>query len=121
MRAFVNLTKALADATRLRLLLGLRRQELCVCQLTQLLGLAPSTVSRHLSILYQAGLVDARKAGRWMFYSLPGKEAPAAARAAIDWVNSSLRDDPRIAEDARRLKQVLKTDKAVLCKRQCRR
>lgn len=121
MRAFVNLTKALADATRLRLLLALRRQELCVCQLTELLGLAPSTISRHLSILYQAGLVDARKEGRWMFYSLPGKEAPAAAREAIDWVNDSLRDDSRIAKDARRLGKVLKTDRTVLCKRQCRR
>jgi len=120
-RAFTNLTKALADATRLRLLLALRRQEMCVCQLTELLGLAPSTVSRHLSILYQAGLVDARKEGRWMFYSLPGKRAPAAARAAIDWVSNSLRDEPLVAEDARRLKKVLKLDRALLCKRQCRR
>jgi DNA-binding transcriptional ArsR family regulator len=117
----MNLTKALADATRLRLLLALRRRELCVCQLTELLGLAPSTVSKHLSVLYQAGLVDARKEGRWMFYSAPGKGAPAAARAAISWVDNALRDDPRIAEDARRLKKVLKLDRTVLCKRQCRR
>ena len=58
MREFMNITKALADANRVRMLLALRGRELCVCQITELFGLAPSTMSKHLSILYQAGLVD---------------------------------------------------------------
>ena len=76
MKDFLNITKALADENRLRMLMALQDGELCVCQITELMGLAMSTVSKHLSILYQAGLVNARKEGRWMYYSLPGKGAP---------------------------------------------
>ena len=121
MREFMNITKALADEHRVRALLALRDGELCVCQITELLGLAPSTMSKHLSILYQAGLVESRKEGRWIFYKLPGKAGPAAAREAIRWVRQSLADSPRAGEDARRLKQVLKLDPVELCKKQCRK
>ena len=86
-----------------------------------LFGLAPSTISKHLSILYQAGLVESRKDGRWMYYSLPDKAAPAAVRQAIDWVFQSLADTPRARDDARRLKAILNMDPVQLCKRQCRR
>jgi ArsR family transcriptional regulator len=119
MRDCLNITKALADENRVRLLMALREGELCVCQLTELMGLAMYTVSKHLSILYQAGLVGARKEGRWMYYSLPGKGAPTAAREAVAWVRRSLADSERIAEDTRSLKKVLAMDLTELCKRQC--
>jgi DNA-binding transcriptional ArsR family regulator len=119
MKDLLNITKALADENRVRLLMALRDGELCVCQLTELMGLAMSTVSKHLSILYQAGLVDARKEGRWMHYSLPGKGAPPAPREAVAWVRRSLANSERVAEDARHLKQVLAMDLTELCKRQC--
>jgi len=120
MREFMNITKALADENRVRMLLALRGGELCVCQITELFGLAPSTVSKHLSILYQAGLAESRKDGRWMYYRLPGKEAPATVRRAIDWVAHSVNGEPRVAEDAARLKKILQMDPVDLCKRQCR-
>ena len=63
MREFMSITKALADPNRVRILLALRRGELCVCQITELFGLAPSTVSKHLSILHHAGLIQSRKIG----------------------------------------------------------
>jgi ArsR family transcriptional regulator len=119
MKDFLNITKALADENRLRMLMALQDGEVCVCQLTELIGLAMSTVSKHLSILYQAGLVNARKEGRWMYYSLPGKGAPTAAREAVAWVRRSLAGKERIAEDAKRLKKVLAMDVSELCKRQC--
>ena len=119
MREFMNITKALADENRVRALLALRGGELCVCQITELFGLAPSTVSKHLSILYQAGLVEARKEGRWMYYRLPGKEAPTTVRGAIDWVVQSVNGAPRVAEDAARLKKIQAMDPVELCKRQC--
>jgi DNA-binding transcriptional ArsR family regulator len=120
MRDFLNITKALADENRLRAVMALQDGELCVCQITEFLGLAMSTVSKHLSILYQAGLVDARKEGRWMYYSLAGKEAPNAAREGVAWVRRSLARSDRIAEDAKRLKKVLAVDVGELCRRQCR-
>lgn len=120
MREFMNITKALSDANRVRALLALRNGELCVCQITELFGLAPSTISKHLSILFQAGLVESRKDGRWIYYRLPAPEAPVVVQEAVDWVAKSLGANPRAAEDARRLKKILKADPVELCKRQCR-
>ena len=117
----MNITKALADENRVRTLLALRKGELCVCQITELFGLAPSTVSKHLSILFQAGLVESRKDGRWIYYKLPGQDAPVAVREAIDWVEKALDGNPRVAEDQRALKRIRKEDPAELCRRQCRK
>jgi len=114
-------TKALADPTRVRALLSLLKGELCVCQITELFGLAPSTVSKHLFLLKQAGLVKSRKEGRWIFYALPGREAPVVVREAIDWVRKSLGVGPSATEDLRRLKKILKMDPALLCRRQCKK
>jgi DNA-binding transcriptional ArsR family regulator len=119
MKQFLNITKALADENRLRMLMALQGGEICVCQITELMGLAMSTVSKHLSILYQAGLVDARKEGRWMYYSLPRKPASSAARKAVAWVQRSLDGNERVAEDAKQLKKVLAMNLSELCKRQC--
>jgi len=68
MREFMDVTKALADGNRVRALMSLKDRELCVCQIIELLGLAPSTVSKHMAILRQARLVDGRKEGRWIHY-----------------------------------------------------
>ena len=70
MRDLMAVTKALADESRVRILLALEAGELCVCQIVELLQLAPSTVSKHMSILKQARLLESRKEGRWMFYRL---------------------------------------------------
>jgi DNA-binding transcriptional ArsR family regulator len=120
LRQFMAITKALADEKRVRVLQALQDGELCVCQITELFGLAASTISKHLSILYQAGLVDSRKDGRWIYYSLPAKGASVPAREALRWVAKSLAGDPRLAQDAARLKKILAMDPVELCKRQCR-
>jgi len=121
MRDFMNITRALSDENRIRALLALRKGELCVCQITELFGLAPSTVSKHLSVLFQAGLVESRKDGRWIYYQLPGKNAPVVVREAIDWVEKAVSNSQLALDDAKKLKQVLKEDPAELCKRQCRK
>ena len=121
MRAFMNITKALADESRIRVLFALREGELCACQIVEFLSLAGSTVSKHLSVLYQANLVEMRKDGRWIYYSLPGPTAPPTARTALKWVFRAAGDQPRIGEDARRLKKILETDPVELCRRQCQK
>ncbi len=121
MRELMAITKALADQNRMRMLLALRRRELCVCQVIELFGLAPSTVSKHLSILRQARLVEARKSGRWMYYRLPGQDASRTVREAIQWVKKSLAHDGRIIQDARRLEAVLKMDPEEICRRICQK
>ena len=112
------ITKALSDPNRVRMLLALRQGELCVCQITELFGFAPSTVSKHLSILHHAGLILSRKSERWVYYRLPDPSAPVAVREALDWVHKSLARTGETKADARKLKQILKTDLAVICKRQ---
>ena len=118
MRDFMAVTKALADPNRVRILLALRRGELCVCQITELFGLAFSTVSKHLSILHHAGLIQSRKTERWVYYRLPGTSAPVAVREALAWVKKSLAKTEAAAADAKKLNRVLKTDLAEICRRQ---
>ena len=116
---FMAIAKALADEHRVRMLLSLRKQELCLCQIVELIGLAPSTVSKHMSILRQARLVHGRKEGRWQYYRLAGPNSSPAVRQAIDWVRKSLADDPQVVGDVERLERILKLDPQELCEKQC--
>lgn len=106
MRDFLNITKALSDENRVRALLALRGGELCVCQIIEMLGLAPSTVSKHMAILAQADLIECRKSGRWRYYRLTGPKASPAVRATHKWVAALLADDPVAARDAKRLTKI---------------
>ncbi len=74
----VETAKGLAHPARLRILAMLAEGELCVCQLTAVLELAPSTVSQHLSVLSRGALLDDRKEGKLVFYRLQGQGAAAA-------------------------------------------
>ena len=112
------ITKALSDPNRVRILLALRRGELCVCQITELFGFAPSTISKHLSILHRAGLILSRKSERWVYYRLPDKSAPIAVREVLAWVHKSLAKTDEAAADAKKMNRILKTDLAVICRRQ---
>lgn len=67
----IQLFKAISDGTRLRiLLLLLNNGELCVCDLMESLQIPQSTVSRHLALLRNAGLVDGERRGAWMYYQV---------------------------------------------------
>jgi len=87
---FVQVAKALADEGRTRALLALAGSELCLCQLVDLLELAPSTVSKHVNQLYAAGLVTRRKQGKWHFFRLAGDEAVEPAAGALAWLSASV-------------------------------
>ena len=121
MREFMAITKALSDPGRVRILLALRRRELCVCQITELFGFAPSTMSKHLSILHHAGLIQSRKTERWVHYRLPDPPVPAAVRQALDWVHQSLARTTEAKADAERLGKILRINVKEICRRQCRR
>ena len=118
MKQLISITKALSDESRLRALMVLRHGDLCVCQIIEILGLAPSTVSKHMTVLREAGLVEGRKEGRWMLYRLPGPQAPRIHRQAVDLILSSLAEAAQTREDDLKLREVLDIDREVLCKRQ---
>ena len=121
LRDYESVFKAAADPTRVRILKILEGGEMCVCQVIAILSLGQSTVSKHLSILFQAGLVESRKDGRWIYYQLPGKTAPVVVREAFDWIEKALADNSHVLEDNKKLQKILKQDPAEICKRQCKK
>ena len=114
-KEFVSIAKALSDESRVRAVMCLASGELCVCQIIEMLGLAPSTVSKHMAILHQAGLVESRKDGRWIYYRLAGEQAPPYVQEALEWARRSLVSSPTVRDDARRLRCVRKIDRDELC------
>jgi DNA-binding transcriptional ArsR family regulator len=118
MESLLAIARALSDENRVRALLALGDQEVCACQIIELLKLAPSTVSKHMSILKQAKLVKGKKRGRWMHYSLPGKAAPPVVRQALSWVRQASTEDEAVQKDADRMKRILGTDRELICERQ---
>jgi len=82
--------RALADATRLRIVLLLAAGEQCVCVIHEQLDLPQSSVSRHLAVLRAAGVVSARRQGKWVYYALAAQQDAILARiaraiAGSDW------------------------------------
>ena len=114
MRECLVIAKALGDKQRVRALMSLRNGELCLCQLIRFLGLSPSTVSKHMAILNQAGLVGSRKEGRWVHYRLPGKSAHPCVVGAIRWLKGCLARDPQVRDDEKRVRAVCKLPKETL-------
>ncbi|MDZ7641558.1 MAG: metalloregulator ArsR/SmtB family transcription factor [Desulfurivibrio sp.] len=96
MKDLLKVTKALADPGRLKIVKLLQHRELCVCELQTALGLAQPTVSRHLVVLEEAGLIRRRKDGLWVNYSLAGDDSPYAA-ALLDLLRGWLNDDPELS------------------------
>jgi len=114
MQRFLAITKALADANRARVLMFLRDGELCVCQIIEMLHLAPSTVSKHMAVLHQARLVESRKEGRWVYYRL-SDSADALIRGAIRWTQAALAPDGQVRADARAIRAVKRIGREKLC------
>jgi DNA-binding transcriptional ArsR family regulator len=109
-KSVLALAKAMSDPNRLRVLGVLRGRELCACDIIEMLGLAQATVSRHMSLLVQAGLVIGRKQGRWMYYRLPEiKDNPASEVIdVLKWVHDYAMNVPQIQTDEKLIKAHMK-------------
>jgi ArsR family transcriptional regulator len=116
MQTYLTIMKALSDANRVRMLFALREGELCVCQLIDLLQLAPSTVSKHLSLLVQAGLADNRKDGRWVHYRLPPANAKTIAARMARETFRAIENTDTITRDKRKLQHIRRTPLEDICR-----
>jgi len=96
---------ALADRTRLRLINLMGADELCVCFFVEVLKTNQPKVSRHLAYLRRAGLVSARKDGKWVHYRVAEPSDPNAARILREML-AWLKDDPDMRRDRERLVKV---------------
>lgn len=118
MDSTLTIFKALADRNRLRVVMALTAHgELCVCQITALLQVAMGTVSRHMSVLQNAGLVENRKDARWVYYRL----SSTFPRDLLMWLKASVAADRAVLEDEQRLEQILAQPADELCRVQNQR
>ncbi|MFL6437032.1 MAG: ArsR/SmtB family transcription factor [Terriglobales bacterium] len=97
-----QLFRALADPTRLRLVNLMSEQEICVCYFTEVIGAPQPKISRHLAYLRRAGLVAARRQGKWMHYRLT---VPNDAHAAsiLKSALTALKENNEMQRDRERL------------------
>jgi ArsR family transcriptional regulator len=103
MKSVLSQLKLLSDETRLRILMLLSRKELCVCQIMAVLGVSQPLVSRNLALLEGAGLLNERRQGKLVFYSVK-KNLPGHVGRLILSVKDSLKDDPRLLDDLNSLR-----------------
>ncbi|HOI75519.1 MAG TPA: metalloregulator ArsR/SmtB family transcription factor [Syntrophales bacterium] len=115
MEAFVSVMKALSDPNRVRIVKMLQRRMMCVCELQAALGVAQPTVSKHLKILEEAGLVSRRKDGLWVNYTVSdGSRSPYAA-SMLGNLRHWLTEDPDLTI---LLDNIVGLDRAALCARE---
>ena len=99
-----RLFAALADPTRLRLLNLMRDREVCVCYFVEILRLSQPKISRHLAYLRRAGIVSARREGKWMHYRME-RPADKGAAAILTATLASFESDRTLQADLARLSE----------------
>lgn len=107
--------KAVSDPTRTRILKLLEGGGLCVCQVQAVLGLAPSTVSKHLTILKHAGLVEDRRNGKWIEYALARESHNPHAERILGVLPGDLDRDVAVVADRQRLREIKAIPLTELC------
>jgi ArsR family transcriptional regulator, arsenate/arsenite/antimonite-responsive transcriptional repressor len=109
MESTVRILKAISDESRLRILnLILSADEICVCDLESTLKFSQTKVSRHLTVLKNAGLVNDRRQGLWILYTYTGGAAEPH-RKLLAGLKDVFGSDPVFQEDIQRLKQAVKS------------
>jgi ArsR family transcriptional regulator len=98
MRSFLKVMKALSDANRVKIIKLLQQKMMCVCELQGALKIAQPTVSKHLKILEEAGLVDYVKDGLWVNYFLSDGQNSPYASSVLGNLKHWLEDDPEVVE-----------------------
>ena len=112
MRYLVKIFKALSDTNRIRILKMLQVRPLCVCEISDVLGLANSTVSKHLSILKDTDFITDRKENKWVIYSLNRTTLENYVRDIIPLMQEWLPNDSTVRRD---VDKVLYVDRNILC------
>jgi len=111
--AAVEISRALGHPARLRIVAMLRTGELCVCQITEVLQLAQSTVSNHLRELRRAGMISERKDGRWVYFSLC---SDPEVRPWLDAALLTASDDPQLEADEAKVEELRELPVEDLCR-----
>ena len=113
MKKITNIFKALSDDTRLRVVKLLQERELCVCELMQVLDMSQPRISRHMSVLKNAGLVEDRREGKWVHYSLRNGVENKEINVILQTLSRLAADHPLVQVDRRKLKRAIRLGEAV--------
>jgi ArsR family transcriptional regulator len=108
MKDVVNIFKALADPTRLRIVLLLRRRELCVCELMFVLRMEQSRVSHHMRVLRDAGIAEDVREGRWITYRLAEATLPLLEGLLAGELREHIERSGEAEADARKLEACIR-------------
>jgi len=103
MKSFIKVMKALSDPNRVKIVKLLQHKMMCVCELQAVLGIAQPTVSKHLRILEEAGLVIYKKNGLWVNYYLSNGAGSPYSSSILGNLRYWLDDDPEIAEIVKKI------------------
>jgi ArsR family transcriptional regulator len=106
MKDFIKVMKALSDPNRIKMVKLLQRKVLCVCEMQEALGLAQSTVSKHLKILEEAELITCSKDGLWVNYRLSNGASNPYAASLIGNLRHWLDEDADVAALVERLPEI---------------
>jgi ArsR family transcriptional regulator, arsenate/arsenite/antimonite-responsive transcriptional repressor len=109
----VAIARTLGDPTRIRIVAALRNGELCVCELVDALRISQSSLSSHLQICRQSGVVTTRKESRWIYYSLSPRYVQLIERIFSEL--QTIARDEQLRRDARRLKKRLQMREGGRC------
>ena len=115
MRELIKVLKAAGDKNRMRILKMLQHKKMCVCELAAVLEIKQPSVSKHLSILRDAGLIQDERNGQWMDYSLCKEKINRYAPDIQASIENWLKDDAIIKRD---MKKTQKLCREVLCKKE---
>jgi len=106
--------KALADKNRLRIVYLLNgKKDLCVCEITDIIGLSQPTISSHLRLLENAGLIVSDKDGLWVNYNI-NRQADLFSRKVIEMICKDLKKDKQILSDLKKIKAI---DRDMICRK----
>jgi len=109
-----KIIKALADKNRLRIVYLLNeKQDLCVCEITDIIGLSQPTISSHLRLLENAGLIESDKDGLWVNYNI-NSQADLFCRKLVEMIGKDLKKDEQAISDVKKLKAI---DRDMICRR----
>jgi len=115
MKPFIKVMKALSDPNRVKIIKMLQQRVLCVCELKAALNLAQPTVSKHLKLLEDAGLVESDKDGLWVNYRLADGNSSPYAATVLGNLRHWLNEDKQIADLIDMLPSIRRED---VCKQQ---
>ncbi len=110
MENLLKIFKALSDKNRVRILQMLTKKTLCVCEIQEILNVTTSTVSKHLSILKEAGFIIDKKDGKWVNYSLNLSSNDIAVNQMLLLLPIYLHNDELINDDKTKSMSICRTD-----------